>query len=199
MAERCTAKKSAGAVPPWPFFSAVEYWVDAWQRSILLLDALRRRGNNYLEHNAREVPHVLSFAHIFNRPTGYGVWQEADKIAGMTGSNGYPDLAVVLHATDAGAMPGARVEHDEWPLVRFDRVAFGRDDAHQRVIHRPRQRTAIDQNLGFKAQYMGRRPRIVLDAIVAALTQYIEQEDRALACIDPVIEQVICSGKRPSR
>ena len=29
--------------------SAVDYWVDAWQRSILLLDVLRQRGNNYLE------------------------------------------------------------------------------------------------------------------------------------------------------
>jgi hypothetical protein len=49
---------------PEPIFganSAVEYWVDAWQRSILLLDVLRQRGNNYLEHNARKAPHVLSF------------------------------------------------------------------------------------------------------------------------------------------
>jgi len=35
--------------------------VDAWQRSILLLDVLRQRGNNCIEHNARKVPHVLSF------------------------------------------------------------------------------------------------------------------------------------------
>src|SRR5947207_4438889 len=41
--------------------SVIEYWVDAWQRSILVLDVLRQRGNNYLEHNAREAPHVLSF------------------------------------------------------------------------------------------------------------------------------------------
>ena len=41
--------------------SAFEYWVDAWQRSILLLDVLRQRGNNYVEHNAREAPHVLTF------------------------------------------------------------------------------------------------------------------------------------------
>ena len=41
--------------------SVIEYWVDAWQRSILMLDVLRQRGNNYLEHNAREAPHVLSF------------------------------------------------------------------------------------------------------------------------------------------
>ena len=41
--------------------SVIEYWVDAWQRSILVLDVLRQRGNNYLEHNAREAPHVLTF------------------------------------------------------------------------------------------------------------------------------------------
>ena len=38
-----------------------EYWLDAWQRSVLLLDVLRERGNTYLEQNAKEVPHVLSF------------------------------------------------------------------------------------------------------------------------------------------
>src|ERR1700758_5718538 len=55
----------ATGLPQWPFFepvnAAAEYWVDAWQRSILLLDVLRQRGNNYLEHNARKAPHVLSF------------------------------------------------------------------------------------------------------------------------------------------
>ena len=39
----------------------LDYWVDAWQRSILLLDVLRQRGNNSIEHNARKAPNVLSF------------------------------------------------------------------------------------------------------------------------------------------
>ena len=39
-----------------------EYWIDAWQRSILTLDVLRERGNIYLEHNAKNAPNVLSFA-----------------------------------------------------------------------------------------------------------------------------------------
>src|SRR6478672_11994684 len=38
-----------------------EYWLDAWQRSVLLLDVLRERGNTYLEQTAKEVPHVLGF------------------------------------------------------------------------------------------------------------------------------------------
>ena len=43
-------------------FSAVqEYWTDAWQRGVLFLDVLRERGNNALEHAAKEVPNVLDF------------------------------------------------------------------------------------------------------------------------------------------
>jgi hypothetical protein len=38
-----------------------EYWVDAWQRSILTLDLLRERGSISLEHNAQNAPNVLSF------------------------------------------------------------------------------------------------------------------------------------------
>jgi hypothetical protein len=38
-----------------------DYLIDAWQRSILFLDVLRQRAENSAEHNARLVPHVLSF------------------------------------------------------------------------------------------------------------------------------------------
>jgi pimeloyl-ACP methyl ester carboxylesterase len=56
------AESGPDGVPQWPWFDPLrEYWVDAWQRSILLLDTLRQRGNNYVEHNARTAPHVLSF------------------------------------------------------------------------------------------------------------------------------------------
>src|SRR5262252_7392494 len=58
------ASKSVSLSWPWLLPAAsdlAEYWVDAWQRSILLLDVLRQRGNNSIEHNARKAPHVLSF------------------------------------------------------------------------------------------------------------------------------------------
>jgi hypothetical protein len=38
-----------------------EYWLDAWQRFLLFPDVLCERGNQYLEHNASKVPHVLAF------------------------------------------------------------------------------------------------------------------------------------------
>jgi hypothetical protein len=58
----------------------LDYWVDAWQRSILLLDVLRQRGNASAEHNAREAPHVLSFeaelvldGRLLPRPVNYAL------------------------------------------------------------------------------------------------------------------------------
>jgi hypothetical protein len=57
-----------------------EYWVDAAQRYILTLDALRQRGNNYLEQAARITPAVLNFdsellmdGRTFERPVNYGL------------------------------------------------------------------------------------------------------------------------------
>jgi pimeloyl-ACP methyl ester carboxylesterase len=41
---------------------AVEYMVDASQRSVLFLDIMRQRGDQYREHVAQTAPHVLSYA-----------------------------------------------------------------------------------------------------------------------------------------
>jgi pimeloyl-ACP methyl ester carboxylesterase len=42
--------------------SAVEYMADASQRSILFLDVLRQRSDQYREHIAQTAPHVLQYA-----------------------------------------------------------------------------------------------------------------------------------------
>src|SRR5258708_24149477 len=42
--------------------SAVEYMMDAGQRSVLFLDVLRRRGDQYRDHVAQTAPHVLQYA-----------------------------------------------------------------------------------------------------------------------------------------
>ena len=63
---------------PWQFFW--DYSTDFWQRSILYLDVMRRRGNQYLEHAAKPVQHVLryDFEKIMDgrelaRPVNYGL------------------------------------------------------------------------------------------------------------------------------
>ena len=77
------AEKVAKLPSQWPIPGAndlLDYWVDAWQRSILLLDVLRQRGNNSIEHNARKAPNVLSFdaelvldGRSLPRPVNYGL------------------------------------------------------------------------------------------------------------------------------
>ena len=59
---------------------AFDYWTDAWQRSVLFLDVLRQRGNNYLERAAEQVPNVLRFrfelvmdGRDLPRPVNYGL------------------------------------------------------------------------------------------------------------------------------
>jgi pimeloyl-ACP methyl ester carboxylesterase len=46
-------------VPTWTDW--IEYAVDAAQRSVLFLDTIRQRGNNYLEHTAAGQPPLLHF------------------------------------------------------------------------------------------------------------------------------------------
>ena len=74
---------------PFPFSSPAsglfldpmsEYWIDAWQRSILFLDVLRQRGNLARAYNARVAPNVLSFepeilldGRTLPRPVNYGL------------------------------------------------------------------------------------------------------------------------------
>jgi pimeloyl-ACP methyl ester carboxylesterase len=60
--------------------SAMEYMVDAAQRTTLYWDLMRQRGNQYFEHQAEIVPNVLSFKFdmVMNglklpRPVNYGL------------------------------------------------------------------------------------------------------------------------------
>jgi pimeloyl-ACP methyl ester carboxylesterase len=54
------------------------YWLDRWQRTWLLLDVLRQRGNTYQQHKAEQAPNVLDFGaelvldgRTLARPTNY--------------------------------------------------------------------------------------------------------------------------------
>jgi pimeloyl-ACP methyl ester carboxylesterase len=60
--------------------SAAQYLVDAGQRSVLFWDVLRQRGNQYREHLAKTVPHVLDYqaelvvdGRTLDRPVNYAL------------------------------------------------------------------------------------------------------------------------------
>ena len=61
-------------------FAFAEYWIDTVQRSILYLDTMRQRGNNFLERAHQIAPHVLTFeprllvdGRTLERPCNYGL------------------------------------------------------------------------------------------------------------------------------
>jgi hypothetical protein len=69
-----------GDALPGFFASAFQYLVDTGQRSVLFLDAMRRRGEQYREHMAEAVPHVLNYSvelvadgRNLKRPVNYGL------------------------------------------------------------------------------------------------------------------------------
>ena len=43
------------------FGPAFEYMIDATQRSVLFCDVMRQRSNQYRDHLAEKVPHVLDY------------------------------------------------------------------------------------------------------------------------------------------
>jgi hypothetical protein len=69
-----------GDAPPSLVGSALEYLVDTRQRTVLFLDVMRRRGEQYREHMAETVPHVLDYeielildGRNLERPVNYGL------------------------------------------------------------------------------------------------------------------------------
>jgi hypothetical protein len=71
---------NSGEALPGLFASAFEYLVDTGQRSVLFLDVMRRRGEQYREHMAKAAPHVLNYSvelvadgRNLKRPVNYGL------------------------------------------------------------------------------------------------------------------------------
>jgi pimeloyl-ACP methyl ester carboxylesterase len=71
------------AIPPFPlawWASAMDYAIDAAQRSVLFWDVMRQRGNQYREHLAEKAPHVLKYSvelvadgRTFDKPVNYAL------------------------------------------------------------------------------------------------------------------------------
>ena len=75
------AAVTANPLSAWEIWtSGAQYAADFAQRSILLLDTLRQRGNNFVEHERQGLPPVLHFDYeivmdgrSFKRPVNYAL------------------------------------------------------------------------------------------------------------------------------
>ena len=103
------------------FGSAMEYMVDAAQRTVLFWDVMRQRGDQYREHLAETAPHVLDY--------------EAELVIdGRT-----LDAAGQLRAR-AHRPAGGRHDRSEAAAVRDRRSACRARSRHRRVQGRQRNR-----------------------------------------------------------
>ena len=142
---------------------------------------------------------LLRLADVEQRLPGLGIAKEDDEIDGMARAQRHADLRVVLEAADARAVAGARIDDHVRAARRIDHHAFGRHDADQRVVDRPRQRAAVDDGLVVEVQH-GRLSCVhVLDVLVAALAQRVPEQDRALRAVDRVVVPVRPQPRRRRR
>src|SRR5204862_1720932 len=86
----------------------------------------------------------FSAANIFDGLTGDRLGEKADEIAGMARCKGNADPAVGLQSSDTRTVPGARVDDDERAPFRIDSDSCGWDTAHERVIDRSLELSAVD-------------------------------------------------------
>ena len=128
----------------------------------------------------------LGGAHVLDGLPRHRLRQETDEIAGMAGGKGDADLALLLHAADAGAVARPRIDHDERRLGGIDHRALGRDDVDQSIVDRSRQRAAIAHHIEPEAEHVRRRALGAIEIGVAPLVQDIERQDRALPGVEPV-------------
>ena len=78
--QKSTPPSELGRTSFGPFAPAMEYAIDAFQRSVLFWDVMRQRGNQYREHMAETAPHVLDYkaelvvdGRTLERPVNYAL------------------------------------------------------------------------------------------------------------------------------
>ena len=105
---------------------ALAYGTDVWQRSLIYMDILRKRGNNYLAHNQQGMPPVLTFyytivmdGHSLNPATNYQLARIHDRRK--------PDAATRHTGPDKRRMPKSAPDSSaiKQPVIILDPRAGG--------------------------------------------------------------------------
>jgi hypothetical protein len=100
--------------------AAAEYGIDAWQRSVLTMDVLRERGNQYLEHQKSGKPPVLVFdydmvldAREFPKPANYALVRiKPDKSHAKTDEQKRPFVVIDPRAGHGPGIGGFKMDSE---------------------------------------------------------------------------------------
>src|ERR1700741_4705140 len=114
-------EKSANPVETLPgiFASAFEYLVDTGQRSVLFLDVMRRRGEQYREHMEETVPHVLNYeieliadGRNLKRPVNYGLVRVKPPAGGGSAQTRRPFVVIDPRAGHGPGIGGFKADSE---------------------------------------------------------------------------------------
>src|SRR5918994_1032414 len=118
---------------------------------------------------------------------GLRIGAKRDKIDWMTSPQGHSDLGLLMHAADAGAVAGARVDDHDRAFLRVRLVLWLGNYAQQHVIHRGLQIAAVDHDLVAESQQWGLSGSLELEIVVAPLPEHVEEHQGTLDRVDPVV------------
>ena len=130
----------------------------------------------------------LSPRDVLDRLARHRVGQEADEVTGVASFHRHADLAVRLEATDSRPMARARIDHHERTALNINLHATRRSDAHERIIYRSLQRSAVDDQFDRIVEDMRCGFGQMFAVLNPALTHDIEKQDATLPCIHQVFE-----------
>ena len=142
----------------------------------------------------------LGAADVLDRLAGLGIREESHEVDRVTGAQRDADLALLLEAADARTVPGARIDDDERPLSQVGRLARLGFDAHQCIVDRALELSAIQNHLVVEHEHRRLAGPVVLDRLIAALAQHVPEQDLALHGVDPVFPRLVrpATGPRDS-
>jgi hypothetical protein len=145
--------------------------------------SIRVQGDHLLQE------HRFGARNILNGLPGHWLGQEAHEITWMTRFEGDTDFALGLEPANTGTMARARIDDDEGASLGINRDPFRRNDAHEAIIHRARERTPIDDELHLVTQHMRHSLGQMLAILIAALAHDVPEQHRALGRVDRVIHR----------
>src|SRR6266487_538392 len=107
----------------------------------------------------------------------------------MPGLERDANLAIGLEAANARAMPCARVDNDEGAESQIEFDALRRNDARERIIHRPIELPTVQYELDIIVKHVRGSFLLMLAILLAALVHYVPEQDATLSRIDDVLDR----------
>ena len=166
------AASSIAAQPPWQLPITTGLGLSGWR----------------LLHFAHELR--LGARHVGERLRARRVGGEDAEVDRVPAVQRDADLALALEAADAGAVPGARIDDDVGAGVRAQRHARGRADRHQRIVDRPLEGRAVDDDVVVVGEHRRAALLLVVHELVAALAQDVGEQQPALGGVGQVGRKV---------